>query len=176
MKKGFTLIELLIVIAIIGILAVIVFASVNGARIKARNVAAQSDVVEMGKAIEQYQDTYGGNIVQAATANDATDIAGGTYGGDGLNGTNEVPTGSGFLSIFNNVVYPLNLQASQSSNYYYIYKTSTNDALHTTSTDPSAITYLICTNLKSLTLGADTWFYISGGSKFDDQASCPAAP
>lgn len=37
--KGFTLIELLVVISIIGVLASTVFASVNSARLKARNAA-----------------------------------------------------------------------------------------------------------------------------------------
>lgn len=51
-KKAFTLIELLIVIAIIAILAAIVFVSLSSARKKAQNTRVQSDLSEISKAIE----------------------------------------------------------------------------------------------------------------------------
>jgi len=49
-SKGFTLIELLVVVAIIGLLSSVVLASLNGARIKARNVRRLSDARELVNA------------------------------------------------------------------------------------------------------------------------------
>jgi prepilin-type N-terminal cleavage/methylation domain-containing protein len=46
-QKGFTLIELLVVVAIIGILATVVLASLGSARDRARTAKAQSDIVQM---------------------------------------------------------------------------------------------------------------------------------
>lgn len=58
-KKGFTLIELLVVIAIIGILSSIVIASLNTARVKARNTKRLADMNQLIKAIEMYHTDNG---------------------------------------------------------------------------------------------------------------------
>lgn len=58
-KKGFTLIELLVVIAIIGLLSSVVLASLNSARLKARNVQRISNLTEIRKALEMYYSDNG---------------------------------------------------------------------------------------------------------------------
>lgn len=58
-KKGFTLIELLVVIAIIGILSSIVIASLNTARVKARDTRRLADMNQLIKAIETYHTDNG---------------------------------------------------------------------------------------------------------------------
>jgi prepilin-type N-terminal cleavage/methylation domain-containing protein len=52
MKKAFTLIELLIVIAIIAILAGVVFINLNSARKRARDVEIKNNLSEFSKALE----------------------------------------------------------------------------------------------------------------------------
>lgn len=58
-QKGFTLIELLVVIAIIGVMSSIVYSSISGARIKARDAKRLSDMRTMQMALEFYYDKYG---------------------------------------------------------------------------------------------------------------------
>ena len=58
-RKGFTLIELLVVIAIIGLLSSIVLASLNTARVKARDVSRVAALREIQKAVELYHSVVG---------------------------------------------------------------------------------------------------------------------
>ncbi len=66
--RGFTLIELLVVIAIIGILSVVVLASLNTAREKARNASYVAQMKEYQKALALHfsaQGSYPGNATWA---------------------------------------------------------------------------------------------------------------
>ncbi|MFA7216875.1 MAG: prepilin-type N-terminal cleavage/methylation domain-containing protein [Candidatus Paceibacterota bacterium] len=58
-KKGFTLIELLVVISIISLLSSIVLASLNTARIKARDAKRMQDLRQIRTALELYYDDNG---------------------------------------------------------------------------------------------------------------------
>jgi type II secretion system protein G len=60
-KRGFTLIELLVVIVIIGILASIVLASLNTARIKARDTRRIADIKQLELALQFYANACGGS-------------------------------------------------------------------------------------------------------------------
>jgi len=58
-SRGFTLIELLVVIAIIGILSSVVLASVNTARMKARDARRITDMEQIRMALELYYNDKG---------------------------------------------------------------------------------------------------------------------
>lgn len=57
--RGFTLIELLVVVAIIGLLSSVVLASLNSARMKARDTKRMADLVQIRTAIEMFYNDYG---------------------------------------------------------------------------------------------------------------------
>ena len=61
-NKGFTLIELLVVIAIIGILSSVVLASLNTARVKARDARRMADLHSLELAIALYYDSNNGTF------------------------------------------------------------------------------------------------------------------
>lgn len=52
LRRGFTLIELLVVIAVIGLLASVILVSLNGVRLKARDVKRRADLAQISKALE----------------------------------------------------------------------------------------------------------------------------
>lgn len=58
---AFTLIELLVVIAIISLLSSVVFASVNSARVKARDSRRMQDVVQLRNALNLYASSNNGS-------------------------------------------------------------------------------------------------------------------
>jgi len=67
--SGFTLIELLVVIAIIGILSSVVLASLNSARLKARDASRKSTVRQIKTALEMY---FNDNNVYPSIGSDGT--------------------------------------------------------------------------------------------------------
>jgi prepilin-type N-terminal cleavage/methylation domain-containing protein len=58
-QQGFTIIELLIVIAIIGILALLVITNFQGAQAKARDAVRKADVNSMYQKLEEFYGDFG---------------------------------------------------------------------------------------------------------------------
>ncbi len=71
LKKGFTLIELLVVVAIIGILASVVLASLNTARGKGSDAAVKANLSGIGAQAELYYDSATGGQKYNAVAGTA---------------------------------------------------------------------------------------------------------
>jgi len=57
-KRGFTIIELLVVVAIIGLLAVVIVTLLSNAKAKGRDAMRVSDIRILQQALEMYQNTY----------------------------------------------------------------------------------------------------------------------
>ncbi|MES2436581.1 MAG: type II secretion system protein [Patescibacteria group bacterium] len=57
-KKGFTLVELLVVIAVIGILAAVLLASIGTAKSKDNDEKVKAQLVKMIDAAKKYNETY----------------------------------------------------------------------------------------------------------------------
>ena len=67
--KAFTLVELLTVIAIIGILAALLFPAIKSALLKAEATKAQSAIVGLSTAFRSYYTDYGKWPISDGTAN-----------------------------------------------------------------------------------------------------------
>lgn len=67
-NKGFTLIELLIVMAILGVLAVVVLVAINPVQqlARTRDAGRKSGISQIGRALEAYFTSHGGTYVPEA--------------------------------------------------------------------------------------------------------------
>lgn len=86
LKKGFTLIELLVVVAIIGILASVVLASLNSARTKGTDAAIKANLTNTRAQAAIFYDvgsTYAGVCAVGATTINAGVLAASTAAGTG---------------------------------------------------------------------------------------------
>lgn len=71
-RQGFTLIEILVVVAIITMLASIIFAALSTARIRGRNAHRDADIINIQQALELYAGDNTGNYPLCGTVcNDA---------------------------------------------------------------------------------------------------------
>lgn len=69
-NKGFTLIELLIVMAILGVLAVVVLVAINPVQqlARTRDAGRKSGVAQLGRSMEAYYTSRGGTYITESTA------------------------------------------------------------------------------------------------------------
>lgn len=67
-KHGFTLIELLIVMAILGVLAVVVLVAINPVQqlARTRDAGRKSGVAQLGRSLEAYYTSHGGSYIDEA--------------------------------------------------------------------------------------------------------------
>jgi prepilin-type N-terminal cleavage/methylation domain-containing protein len=147
LKKGFTLIELLVVVAIIGILASVVLASLNTARTKGADAAIKSNLDNMRAQAAMYYD--GAN----------------KYNADGVTAiscsvTGVTPTGCNALFADTTMLAGLKAAASASGATVNGYTNALGDA------------YVIESPLKT----ASTWWCVdSTGKSVSETVTLPAA-
>ena len=117
---GFTLIELLMVIAIIGTLSSIVLASLNTARMNARDARRLSDINQIQTALELYYDdnneTYPGPVSSWGEGGCSWDSSGRDTDSDGVYWLEPLQS-SGYMPVM--PVDPLNTGDCGSPSYAY---------------------------------------------------------
>ena len=100
-RSGFTLIELLIVMAILGVLAVVVLVAINPVQqlARTRDTGRISSVTQVGRALESFYTTHGGRYLDATNCD--TNGSGSFNNGDNwltcLRTTGELSTEPGLI-------------------------------------------------------------------------------
>ncbi|MBI4225322.1 MAG: type II secretion system protein [Candidatus Sungbacteria bacterium] len=115
---GFTLIELLVVISIISLLASIVFASLNSARTKARDVRRKADLSQIVLANELYFDTNNQYAPDGGWCDSSKNITAVNCSGFG---SNVWPAG-GLSSVEGMFIPNLPVDPLNNSDFYYYYE------------------------------------------------------
>lgn len=144
LKKGFTLIELLVVVAIIGILASVVLASLNSARTKGSDAAVKANLAGTRAQAELFYDGGGSYDTVCAEATD-----GGIYAGvlAALHASFSAGTMGADMAV----------------------QTAGNGACHDNATSWAAQVPLKSTNVVGAATGEDYWCVDSTGvSKIED--------
>ena len=144
LKKGFTLIELLVVVAIIGILASVVLASLNTARAKGADAAIKANLDNMRA---QAAIDYDNNASTAST---------------GYNGTTNVCTGDATITS-------AMAQAASQTSSTVVTTFATGETSSTVNCYAAANTYVIQAPLKST--GAGYWCVDSAGASKNEAAA-----
>lgn len=120
-KKAFTLIELLVVIAIISLLSSVVLASINSARIKARDARRIEDLRQLELALELHYDTYKSYTLPE---NICTDTSYGAFSSCGsAGGTGDWDNNSDLRDLITNkFITDLPVDPLNTSTYRYSYE------------------------------------------------------
>ncbi len=122
-KKGFTLVELLVVMAILGILAVVSLANFRTSQMKGRDAQRKSDLRQIANALEAYMSDHGG-YPSAGTGADAGKIKAcgclSAIQADACDWT--IDTGSRELCDENNTIYMSKVPGDPVASPNYCYK------------------------------------------------------
>ncbi len=124
-RSGFTLIELLVVIAIIGILSAVVLASLNTARMGARDAKRKSDLLQISKALEVYYLATG-----QYPGETSCDSSLGSSGGacTALTGTDWDPASFIHAALVPTYIPDLPVDPVNNTTYYYTYEPQVSGA------------------------------------------------
>lgn len=123
-NHGFTLIELLVVISIIGVLAVLVIANLNEARVRARDSNKKQNIVQLKTALRLYYNDYNKYPARCGTN---------TIAGCGATGASCCPNTTSGCPEFSaggtgcSTVYMNKLPSGLGSNTIAYYYSSTSD-------------------------------------------------